>query len=195
MRTAEIKRTSTETDISIKLNIDGKGEYTVNTGCEFFDHMLSLFAKHGSFDLDVKCNGDIGVDAHHTVEDVAMCLGQAFLDAAGDKAGICRYGDIILPMDESLIMCAVDFGGRSYLGYDVEIRTGKCGTFDTELCEEFMQAFVRYAKINLHIRKITGTNAHHIIEGCFKALARTLKKALTVDESLGGALPTTKGVF
>lgn len=195
MRTAEIKRTSTETDVSVKLNIDGKGNYEVDTGCAFFDHMLSLFAKHGNFDLEVACKGDIDVDAHHTVEDVAMCLGQAFYDAAGEKRGINRYGDIILPMDESLIMCAVDFGGRSYLGFDVEIRSGSCGTFDTELLEEFMQAFVRNAKINLHIRKITGTNAHHIIEGSFKALARTLKKALCVDESLDGALPTTKGVF
>ncbi len=195
MRTAEIKRRTAETDISLKLTIDGSGQYSIDTGVGFFDHMLELFAKHGNFDLTVICRGDTDVDAHHTVEDVALCLGQAFRTAAGECRGICRYGDILLPMDEALLLCAVDFGGRAYLGYQVDIKAGRVGTFDTELLEEFMQAFVRSAQINLHLKKLEGKNAHHIIEGAFKALARTLRKALTADEAIGDTLPTTKGVF
>ena len=195
MRTAEIKRRTAETDNSIKLTIEGSGQYSINTGVGFFDHILELFTKHGNFDLTVICRGDTDVDAHHTVEDVALCLGQAFRTAAGECRGICRYGDILLPMDEALLLCAVDFGGRAYLGYQVDIKAGRVGTFDTELLEEFMQAFVRSAQINLHLKKLEGKNAHHIIEGAFKALARTLRKALTADEAIGDTLPTTKGVF
>ena len=195
MRIAEIKRTTSETDIFVSLNIDGSGKYKINTGVGFFDHMLELFAKHGNFDLTVKCNGDVKVDAHHTVEDTAICLGQAFRKASGDCRGISRYGDIILPMDDALILSAVDFSGRSYLNYDVKIAAKKIGTFDTELLEEFMQSFVRTAKINLHIKKINGRNSHHIAEGCFKSVARALRKSLTSDELIGNSLPTTKGVL
>lgn len=195
MRTAEIKRRTAETDISLKLAIDGSGQYSIDTGVGFFNHMLELFAKHGNFDLTVICRGDTDVDAHHTVEDVALCLGQAFRTAAGECRGICRYGDILLPMDEALLLCAVDFVGRAYLGYQADIKASRVGTFDTELLEEFMQAFVRSAQINLHLKKLEGRNAHHIIEGAFKALARALRKALTQDEAIGNALPTTKGVF
>ena len=170
MRTAEIKRRTAETDISLKLAIDGSGQYSIDTGVGFFNHMLELFAKHGNFDLTVICRGDTDVDAHHTVEDVALCLGQAFRTAAGECRGICRYGDILLPMDEALLLCAVDFGGRAYLGYQADIKASRVGTFDTELLEEFMQAFVRSAQINLHLKKLEGRNAHHIIEGAFKAL-------------------------
>lgn len=195
MRTAEIKRRTAETDICLKLTLDGTGQADINTGVGFFNHMLTLFAKHGNFDLAVQCKGDTDVDAHHTVEDVALCLGQAFRSAAGECRGIYRYGDILLPMDEALLLCAIDFGGRAYLGYQVDIKAGRVGTFDTELLEEFMQAFVRTAQINLHLKKIEGRNAHHILEGSFKALARALRKALTMDSAIGDALPTTKGVF
>ena len=195
MRNSTINRKTGETDIKLNLTLDVCEKGVIKTGCGFLDHMLELFSKHGRFTLSVLCQGDTHVDYHHTVEDIGIALGQAFSEALGDCKGITRYGDIILPMDESLIMCAVDFGGRSYLGYDVEIRTGKCGTFDTELCEEFMQAFVRYAKINLHIRKITGTNAHHIIEGCFKAVGRVLKAAVAIDAANADKIPSTKGVL
>lgn len=195
MRTAEIKRRTAETDIYVKLVLDGTGQADIDTGVGFFNHMLTLFAKHGNFDLTVHCKGDTDVDAHHTVEDTALCLGQAFRSASGECRGICRYGDILLPMDEALLLAAVDFGGRAYLNYQVEIKAGRVGTFDTELLEEFMQAFVRTAQINLHLKKLEGRNAHHILEGTFKALARALRKALTADAAIGDALPTTKGVF
>lgn len=195
MRTAEIKRRTAETDIYVKLVLDGAGQANIDTGVGFFNHMLTLFAKHGNFDLTVQCNGDTDVDAHHTVEDTALCLGQAFRSAAGECRGICRYGDILLPMDEALLLAAVDFGGRAYLNYQVEIKAGRVGTFDTELLEEFMQAFVRTAQINLHLKKLEGRNAHHILEGAFKALARALRKALAADTAIGDALPTTKGVL
>lgn len=195
MRISEIERKTKETDIALKLDIDGSGKGNIDTGVGFLDHMLELFKKHGCFDLDVVCKGDINVDFHHSVEDIGICLGKAFRDAAGDCRGICRYGDMILPMDESLIMCAVDFGGRSYLSFDAEMPSQKVGDFDTELVEEFMQAFVRTAEINLHIIKLKGTNTHHIIEGIYKALARTLKKALELDPRIGNELPSTKGVL
>ncbi len=195
MRRSEIKRKTKETDIALKLDVDGSGKGNIDTGVGFLDHMLELFKKHGCFDLDVVCKGDIDVDFHHSVEDIGICLGKAFRDAAGDCRGICRYGDMILPMDESLIMCAVDFGGRSYLSFDAEMPSQKVGDFDTELVEEFMQAFVRTAEINLHIIKLKGTNTHHIIEGIYKALARTLKKALELDPRTGNELPSTKGVL
>ena len=195
MRTAQISRKTAETEIGLKLCLDGSGNYTINSGVGFLNHMLELFAKHGNFDLEVTCKGDLQVDAHHTTEDIAICLGAAFREAAGDCRGISRYGDIILPMDEALILCAIDFGGRAYLGFDVPLAAEKVGAFDTELVEEFMQAFVRSARINLHLKKLVGTNTHHTIEGVFKALARALRKALTIDNAIGNALPSTKGVI
>ena len=163
MRTSEIKRTTKETDINLALNIDGKGQSKINTGCGFLDHMLTLFAKHGRFDLSVKCVGDVEVDYHHTAEDIGISLGQAFAEAVGDKKGIYRYGNMILPMDEALILSAVDISGRDYLGYDLKIPTEKVGDFDTELVEEFWLGFVRNAGVTLHIKQFEGTNSHHII--------------------------------
>ena len=195
MREVTIKRTTQETDITLTLNLDGSGNYDIETGVGFLNHMLRLFAKHANFDLTIRCVGDLDVDAHHTAEDVAICLGRALRQAAGDCRGICRYGDITLPMDESLILCAVDFGGRAYLGYDLTFRTAQVGYFDTELVEEFMSSLVREAQMNLHIIKLRGTNTHHIIEGCFKALARALRKALAIDEAAKDQLPSTKGVL
>lgn len=195
MRQAEIIRKTNETDIKLKLNIDGNGTSSIDTGCGFLDHMLTLFAKHSRYNLDVVCKGDTMVDYHHTAEDIAICLGKAFNDAIGDKKGICRYGNIILPMDETLIMCAVDISGRDYLGYDAPIPAYKVGDFDTELCEEFYRAFVREAKITLHIREICGSNSHHIIEGIFKAVARTLAMATKIDEKFADEIPSTKGVI
>lgn len=195
MRTAEIKRNTAETKIELRLNLDGTGKSNIDTGVGFMDHMLTLFARHGRFDLDVKCEGDTYVDDHHTVEDIGICLGKAFSESLGDKAGICRYGDIILPMDESLIMCAVDISGRACLGFDLPTLSHKIGTFDTELVEEFFWGFVRNADVTLHVRKIAGMNAHHIVEGAFKAFGRTMAKAVAVDPSLNGAIPSTKGVL
>lgn len=195
MRTSEIKRDTAETKISLSLDIDGTGESEIATGCGFLDHMLTLFAKHGRFDLNVNCNGDIDVDDHHTVEDIGICLGMAFKEALGDKKGIIRYGSFTLPMDEALIMCAVDISGRDYLAYRLEIPTQKVGTFDTELVEEFMLAFTRNAGLNLHIIQLSGTNSHHIIEGTFKCLARTLRQAVNIDENFKDEIPSTKGVL
>lgn len=195
MRDAKINRKTEETDISLELNIDGTGKSNVDTGCGFLDHMLTLFAKHAHYDLSVKCVGDTKVDYHHTTEDVGICLGKAFSDALSDKRGITRYGDIILPMDESLILAAIDISGRDYLGYEVSIPSSKVGDFDTELCEEFMRAFVREAGITLHIRQLSGTNSHHIIEGIFKAIARALSKATLIDSRFERELPSTKGVI
>lgn len=195
MRTSSIVRKTNETDIKLKLDLDGNGESNIDTGCGFLDHMLTLFAKHARYSLDVVCKGDTYVDYHHTAEDIAICLGKAFTDAISDKKGIYRYGDIILPMDETLIMCAVDISGRDYLGYDVNIPAYKVGDFDTELCEEFFRAFVREAKITLHIREICGSNSHHIIEGIFKAVARALAKATAIDEKYANEIPSTKGVI
>ena len=195
MRTAEVTRKTAETDISLKLNLDGSGKSNINTGCGFLDHMLVLFASHGRFDLDISCKGDTYVDYHHTVEDIGIALGKAFYDALGEKRGIRRYGDTILPMDEALIMSAVDFSGRSYLGYDLEIPTEKVGDFDTELAREFFLGFIRNAECSLHIKMLSGKNTHHIIEGAFKSVARTLRKAVQLDEEFKNEIPSTKGVL
>ena len=195
MRTSEIKRKTAETDIELKLSIDGSGRSNIDTGCGFLDHMLTLFAKHAHYDLEVKCVGDVQVDYHHTAEDVGICLGRAFSEALGDKKGIKRYGDRILPMDEALILSAVDISGRDYLGYALEIPTARVGDFDTELCEEFFMAFVREAKINLHIRSLAGKNSHHVIEGAFKSVARSLSEATELDLRFADEIPSTKGVI
>ena len=195
MRTYELTRETAETGISLRLNLDGTGKSQIDTGCGFLNHMLTLFAAHGKFDLTVKCVGDIDVDDHHSVEDIGICLGMAFAEALGDSRGIARYGDITLPMDEALILAAVDLGGRSHLEYGLEIPTEKVGTFDTELVEEFFIAFVRNAKMNLHILQFRGRNSHHIIEGTFKAVARALAKAVAVQEAYKDEIPSTKGVL
>ncbi len=193
MRQANIARKTAETDILLSLDLDGKGEYDINTGCGFLDHMLCLFSKHSGFDLKVTCKGDTYVDDHHTVEDVGICLGMALKEALGDKKGICRYGFMILPMDEALILSAVDISGRAYLRYDLSPTCEKVGSFDTELIEEFFLAFTRCAEITLHIKKIDGKNTHHIIEGGFKSVARSLKEAAAIDEKHKDDLPSTKG--
>lgn len=195
MRIAEISRTTAETDIKLSINLDGKGDSIISTGCGFFDHMLTLFAKHGRFDLRVECKGDTYVDYHHTVEDIGIVLGKAFNQALGEKRGIVRYGNFILPMDESLIMTAVDISGRAYLGYALNIPTQKVGDFDTELVEEFFIAFCNNAGLNLHIRQLAGSNSHHIIEGSFKSVARSLKAAVSIDEAFRDEIPSTKGVL
>ena len=195
MRYGEIKRKTAETDIILELNIDGKGESSIDTGCGFFDHMLTLFAKHSRFDQNIKCCGDTNVDYHHTVEDVGICLGEAFRTALGDKKGINRYGDIILPMDEALVLVAVDISGRSHLEFDLDIPAAKIGDFDSELVKEFFCAFVRKAEITLHIKKLSGENSHHISECAFKAVARALKEAVKTDEKYKDEIPSTKGVL
>ena len=195
MRTSEIKRVTAETDISLTLNLDGTSSSEIETGCGFLDHMLTLFAKHGRFDLNVSCKGDTYVDDHHTVEDIGISLGKAFQEALGDKKGITRYGSTILPMDESLILSAVDLSGRGYLGYGLEIPTEKVGSFDTELVEEFWLGFIRNAEATLHIRQMAGTNSHHIIEGAFKSVARSLKAAVAIDAAFADEIPSTKGVL
>ena len=195
MRTSEISRKTAETDVYIKLNLDGKGECEISTGIGFLDHMLTLFAKHGRFDLVAKCDGDIEVDGHHTTEDIGITLGQAFKEALGDKRGIKRYGSTILPMDEALILTAVDISGRPYLRYRMKIPAPMVGDFDTELLREFVIAFAFNAGITLHIRRLDGVNSHHIIEGTFKSLARTLKKAVEIDEKAKDEIPSTKGVI
>ena len=188
-------RKTAETDINLEINLDGSGRSNITTGCGFLDHMLTLFARHGRFDLDVTCKGDTYVDYHHTAEDIGIVLGQAFAQAIGDKKGITRYGSFILPMDEALIMSAVDISGRSYLGYSLEIPTEKVGDFDTELVEEFWLGFVRNAQVTLHIRQLAGTNSHHIIEGAFKSVARSLKAAVAIDPDFADEIPSTKGVL
>ena len=195
MRTAEIKRKTAETDIYLKLNLDGDGKSTVDTGCGFLDHMLTLFAAHGKFDLEVTCKGDTNVDDHLTVEDIGICLGLAFSDALSDKKGISRYGNMILPMDEALILSAVDLSGRSHLEYNLDIPTQKVGNFDTELALEFWLAFVRNANCTLHIKMLSGINSHHIIEGAFKSVARSLRSAVYIDSTNNNKIPSTKGVL
>lgn len=195
MRTVAIDRKTAETDISLRLNLDGRGDSEISTGCGFLDHMLTLFSKHGRFDLTVTCKGDTHVDDHHTVEDVGIVLGQAFSQALGDKKGIYRYGDTTLAMDESLILTAVDISGRACLGYDLRIPTEKVGTFDTELVEEFFLGFIRNALMTLHIRQLAGTNSHHIIEGAFKSVARSLRKAVAIEAAFANEVPSTKGVL
>ena len=195
MRTAEIKRTTGETDISLGLNLDGTGVSNCCTGCGFLDHMLTLFAKHGRFNLTVTCSGDIHVDYHHTVEDIGICLGKAFSQCLGDKKGIVRYGDTTLAMDESLILSAVDISGRGGCYYALNIPTQKVGDFDTELCQEFFVALARDAGITLHLRQLAGYNSHHIIEGAFKSVARSLKKAVAIDKAFADEVPSTKGIL
>jgi len=195
MRTSEIKRETKETNIELMVNLDGTGKSSIDTGCGFLDHMLTLFAKHGRFDLDVKCKGDVKVDFHHTVEDTAICLGQAFSEALGDKMGIVRYGNMILLMDEALVLSAVDLSGRSGLSYKLEIPTEKVGDFDTELTEEFWLAFVREAQCTIHLVQMSGTNSHHIIEGAFKSVARSLKMAVSFEKGFENEIPSTKGVL
>lgn len=195
MRTSTIKRNTQETKINLTLNLDGKGESKIDTGCGFFDHMLTLFSKHSKIDLDVTCNGDTNVDYHHTVEDIGIVLGKAILEALGDKKGINRYADTILPMDESLILTAIDISGRSYLGFDALFPSQKIGDFDSELVEEFFMAIVRSAEITLHIKKMAGENSHHIAEGIFKSFARSLRVAVALDENFKDQLPSTKGVL
>ncbi|MBR7071510.1 MAG: imidazoleglycerol-phosphate dehydratase HisB [Clostridia bacterium] len=195
MRTAEIKRKTAETDIVLWLNLDGSGKSEIDTGCGFLNHMLTLFASHGRFDLKVTCHGDTDVDDHHTVEDIGISLGKAFAEALGDKRGIHRYGDTVLPMDESLILSAVDFSGRSFLGFDLPIPSQKVGTFDTELVEEFWLGFVRQAECAVHLRLLSGKNSHHIIEGAFKSAARSLRDAVKIDQEFQDEIPSTKGVL
>ena len=195
MRASEIKRKTAETDITLALEIDGDGKSSLRTGSGMLDHMLTLFARHGLFDLRVECDGDVEVDLHHSVEDIGICLGRAFREASGDRAGICRYGNMILPMDEALILSAVDISGRSCLCYGLEIPASKVGSFDTELGEEFFEAFVRNAGITLHIRQLAGKNSHHILEGAFKSVARALRQAVAVDATCNGEIPSTKGVL
>lgn len=195
MRIAEIVRTTKETDIKLTLNLDGRGDSEIKTGCAFLDHMLTLFARHGKFDLTVVCKGDIDVDFHHTTEDVGICLGQAFRQALGEKKGIVRYGDAIVPMDEALLLSAIDFSGRSFLVTDFDIKASKVGDFDTELVDEFWMAFASNAGCTLHVRQLSGSNAHHIIEGAFKSVARSCRLAVAIDEKFAGDVPSTKGVL
>lgn len=195
MRVSEITRKTGETDIYLKLNLDGSGKSEIDSGCGFLDHMLTLFAKHAGYDLTARCKGDVQVDYHHTAEDVGIALGQAFLNALGDKKGIVRYGDTILPMDETLIQSAADISGRAYLAMRLDMQASKVGDFDTELCEEFWLAFVREGKVTLHVTQLAGKNAHHIIEGTFKSVARTLAKATAIDEKRKDEIPSTKGVL
>ena len=195
MRTSTIIRRTAETDIRLELNLDGSGNGDIDTGCGFLNHMLTLFARHGRFDLTVKCVGDIDVDDHHTVEDIGICLGMAFAEALGDMGGIVRYGHTILPMDEALILTAVDISGRYHLGYDMDIPTQKIGAFDTELVQEFWLGFVRKANVTLHFKKLSGVNSHHIVEGAFKSAARSLRAAVAIDPGLNGEIPSTKGIL
>ena len=195
MRISNINRKTSETNISLSLNLDGSGISEINSGCGFLDHMLTLFSKHGRFDLKINCEGDTYVDYHHTVEDIGICLGQAFTKALGDKKGISRYGNMLLPMDEALIMTAVDLSGRSFLAYTANIPAEKVGDFDTELVEEFWQGFVRSSNCTLHIKQFDGTNSHHIIEGMFKSAARSLRAACQIDELAKDEIPSTKGVL
>lgn len=195
MRGAQIDRKTAETDIQLRLELDGTGVSHIDTGCGFLDHMLTLFARHGRFDLDVSCNGDTYVDDHHTVEDVGICLGDAFAEALGDKRGVVRYGSMLLPMDEALILTAVDLSGRGMLCYDLHIPTQKVGTFDTELTEEFFIALARRGDMTIHIRQLSGSNSHHIIEGAFKSLARSLGAAVAIDPKFSQEIPSTKGVL
>ena len=195
MRIANIKRKTAETDIVLSLCLDGTGKSEIDSGCGVLDHMLTLFAKHGRFDLTVKCKGDTQVDDHHTVEDIGICLGSAFRQALGEGLGIARYGSMLLPMDETLALCAVDISGRSCLVYNLDIPAPRVGTFDTELTEDFFAAFVRTACVTLHLKKLDGKNSHHIIEGAFKAFGRAMAQAVAVDESRKNEIPSTKGVL
>lgn len=195
MRTAKLRRTTGETDVAVVLDLDGTGKSEISTGCGFLDHMLILFARHGRFDLTVQAKGDTWADDHHTVEDVGITLGDAFARALGEKRGVTRYGSTILPMDEALILTAVDLSGRGLLCYDLAIPTEKVGTFDTQLVGEFFAAFARRADLTLHVKQLAGANSHHIIEGAFKSLARSLRTAVAIDPAAAGEVPSTKGVL
>lgn len=195
MRTAELSRKTAETDITLRLDLDGTGRSEVYTGCGFLNHMLTLFARHGRFDLEVACSGDTYVDDHHTVEDIGICLGDAFAQALGDKRGITRYGSMLLPMDEALILTAVDISGRGMLCCSLDIPTERVGTFDTELVEEFLIALARRGNMTIHVRQLTGRNSHHIIEGAFKSLGRSLGQAVAIDQKFSQEIPSTKGVL
>lgn len=195
MRTAETNRRTAETDISLSLAIEGSGDGTISSGSGFFDHMLTLFAHHGRFDLWLTCEGDTRVDDHHTVEDIGICLGEAFDLALGDRRGITRYADITLPMDEALILCSVDISGRAGCYCELNIPTERVGDFDTELAKEFFNAFVRTARVTLHVRQLAGENSHHIIEGCFKAFGRVMAQASAIRPELTGEVPSTKGTL
>ena len=195
MRQSNITRKTKETDITLSLCLDGSGKSEIDTGCGFLNHMLTLFATHGRFDLSVKCRGDYDVDYHHTVEDVGICLGLAFRESLGAKKGINRYGNMILPMDEALIMTAVDFSGRAYFVWDIEIQAQKVGDFDTELAEEFWRAFAGNSLCTLHFKQFSGKNAHHIIECAFKSAARSISQAVRINPELGDEIPSTKGVI
>ena len=195
MRSCTIDRCTKETQIKLSLKLDGSGISNIDTGCGFLDHMLTLFASHGSFDLDVQCKGDVNVDYHHSAEDIGICLGKAFAEALGDCKGLYRYGSMILPMDEALILTAVDISGRDLLAYSLNIPTEKVGDFDTELVEEFLLGFVRNAKITLHVNQLAGSNSHHIIEGAFKSFARAMKAAVAIDEKKADQIPSTKGTL
>lgn len=193
MRKAEIRRATAETDIRLSIDLDGAGVSQIETGCGFLDHMLTLFAHHGRFNLTVSCQGDTHVDYHHTVEDIGIVLGQAVAQALGDKRGITRYGSMLLPMDETLVLCAVDLSGRAMLRYHLEIPAQKVGDFDTELGEEFFWGFVRAAALTLHLRQLDGTNSHHILEAAFKAFGRALRQAVSMDAAEADEIPSTKG--
>ena len=195
MRTAAINRKTNETDIRLTLNLDGSGKSEINSGVGFLDHMLTLFARHGRFDLTLVCDGATYVDDHHSVEDIGIALGQVFAEALGDKRGVIRYGSFVLPMDETLILTAVDLSGRAYLNYDLHIPTQKVGTFDTELTEEFFLGFVRNANLTLHVKQLEGKNSHHIIEGAFKSFGRSMKQAVAIDPAFSDEIPSTKGVL
>ena len=195
MRNSYIQRKTAETDIKLSLELDGSGKSDIDTGCGFLDHMLTLFASHGRFDLEISCKGDTYVDYHHTTEDIGIALGQAFKDALGDKKGICRYGFMILPMDEALVLSAVDISGRPYLNFNAEFNTEKIGDFDTELVKEFFYGFVRSADMTLHIKMFEGENSHHLAEAIFKGTARALRAAVAVDESFKDEIPSTKGTL
>lgn len=195
MRTAQITRKTAETDIVLSLNLDGSGASVIDSGCGFLNHMLTLFASHAGVDLTLTCRGDVDVDDHHSVEDIGICLGQAIAQAVGDAKGIRRYGNMILPMDEALILCAMDFSGRDYLGYGLTIPTEKIGSFDCELVEEFFLALTRHAKLCLHFQQLAGKNSHHIVEGAFKAFAHALHDALSIDPAKADKIPSTKGML
>ena len=195
MRTAQITRATAETQIELTLALDGTGRGEIDSGCGFLNHMLTLFARHGDFDLTLRCRGDAEVDYHHTVEDVGICLGQAFTQALGDKRGIHRYGQFLLPMDETLVLCAADLSGRAYLGWSVELPAPRVGDFDTELGKEFWLAFVRCCPAAIHIRELAGENTHHILEAVFKGMGRTLKMAVAPDPRHAGEIPSTKGAL
>lgn len=195
MRTAELKRDTKETSVCVKVNLDGAGESSIDTGMGFMNHMLTLLASHGRVDLAVLCKGDLDVDGHHSAEDIGITLGSAVKQALGDKKGIRRYGSAVIPMDETLIMTALDFSGRAYLNFDVNIPTQKVGDFDTELIKEFFYGFIRASECTLHIKQLYGENSHHIIEGTFKSFARAMREAVSIDEKFAGEIPSTKGAL